>query len=518
MKQAAASMGNARWSEWVCPIAAAFCLIVQVLIVSPHVPMWLDEVYTYYGVKHDSLEGLVQSYKTGFNSIPPLYPFAIWTISRIIPVSVLSLRIYSAICSGVGVCLLWAVLRRHFDWFAATIATLTVCLTSSLFLFHSAEARFYGLYFALVAWAVYNYDRLCSERPGTAQLVVNSFSHALAVSCTYAAGFYSLAILVSLVIRDRVVSLWRPAVYASVLAGWLPLLFYAPIMVGQKGEAGLIGRPHAGAILHTFDLRLDLYFVFCALAGLAVLSGIQQKRQHAPNGGLPTVRFWPSGGTHLIILAFVFLLVPYVLLLITWTAVPVLVGRYVMPSLIGLGVLFAAMFACFSERPCVSSGNRRMRFEIVLDFAGRSFRVLLVLALLLYPVKHAISWVHRVEANKKADPIQKLVESKSIFATSDPHSFFPVYFYSGEAKNIYMIARDREEYKRYRRFNKRLNPITVGDFLKRATEFSVACAYDRSRWFEKDLRSRKGYVIKVKQEWQAESGRKELLSVERGLQ
>jgi hypothetical protein len=475
--------------------------------------MWLDECFTYYGVAHDSYGDFLQSYKANFSTVPPMYLFAVWALSKVIPLSVLSLRIYSSIGCGLGLCFLWAVLRRHFGFFVSSIATLAVCLTSSLFLAHNAEARFYGLYFALIAWAVYNYDRLCDEEPSTAQLFVNGLSHALAVSCTYVAGFYSLAILISLIIRDRVVGVRRPRVYLSVVAGWLPLLFYAPIMWGQRSEAGLISPPLAGAILHPFDPGLDIYFVFCALAGLFVITSIGKPNKYASNSRSSGSIVLFSKEIHLLILSFGFLLVPYVLLFISWAGMPLLLDRYVLPSLIGMALLFAPMFACLCGESFGASQECTTRLERIARLLGKTLRVLLLGGLLLYPLKHAISWVHSAAASQRADPVPDLRKSKTVFATSDAHSYFSLYFYSGEAKNIYMIVRGPKEYEKFKQFNQQLNPITVDDFLKSNKQFIAVSASDRSRWFEDELRSNGTYNIKIESEWRAESGNKKLLTV-----
>lgn len=507
--------GKPKRYEWLCPLAACCSLLVLTVMISPHVPMWLDEVYTYYGVEHRSFVDLIQSYNTGFNTIPPMYPVAIWMLSKVIPLSVLSLRIYSSLCSGLGLCLLWVVLRRHFNFFVSSVAALMVCLTSSLFLFHAAEARFYGLYFALIAWTVYNYDGLCIEKPTTRRLFVNALSHALAISCTYAAGFYSLAILVALFIRDKAFSVSRPKVYFSVIAGWLPVLFYLPIIWAQKGEAGLINAPLAGAILHPFDSGLDIYFVFCALAGLFVITAIEKRNGH-PADRESSGNMSPFlNGIHLLILSFAFLLVPYLLLFISWAGMPVLANRYVMPSLIGLAVLFAFMFAGLGRGSAETSRVCATRFAGMARLFGKAFRALLLGGLLLYPIKHAVSWVHQAAAVAKANPVPQFVNSKTVFATSDPHSYFSLYFYSGAAKNIYLIVRDRKEYERYKHFNRRLNPVTAADFLKSHRQFITVSTPDRTRWFENELQSNGIYSVELERQWHAASGPKKLFIVRR---
>src|SRR5260370_2944599 len=136
--------------EWVLPAAAALCLISCTLIASPRKGMWLDEAYTYYAVSQGSFEAFLRSYGTGINAAPPLYFLATWAVSQVVPLSVLTLRLYSSLASAVALLFIWTTLRRYTGFFVCSSASLTACLASDLFLEHNSEARFYGLYIALV--------------------------------------------------------------------------------------------------------------------------------------------------------------------------------------------------------------------------------------------------------------------------------------------------------------------------------------------------------------------------------
>src|ERR1035437_1001157 len=378
--------------EWLLPAGAGLCLLSCTLIVSPHRPMWLDEVYTYYAVAHDSFGAFLRSYATNVNATPPLYFVVSWAVLTVMPLSALSLRICSSLACGVAVFFIWATLRRHTGFFVASAATLTDCLTSDLFLTHNAEARFYGLYLALVAWETYNYDRICADvPPSSGRLFSNGLSHGLALSCTHVAGFYSFAILLSLLIRDWALRAWRPKVYLSVLAGWLPVLFYAPMIWSQRGATSWMPRPGRIAIFSPFNLGLHAYFVLCAFAGLVAVAFLRKhynaSLSDAALGNHAETKEW----LHLVILAFTFLAVPYCLLLVSWAGLPLLLDRYALPSLIGVALLFgflcAGLFGDLFETPLGSEINPKS----VLRLSERLFRAGLLAGLLAYPLARAIS-------------------------------------------------------------------------------------------------------------------------------
>src|SRR5207249_399143 len=131
----------------------------------------------------------------------------------------------------------------------------------------------------------------------------------------------------SLIIVDRRRRVWRPKVYASVIAGWIPVLFYLPFIWAQKGGTAWMGRPGPSAILDPFFPGLHLYFALSALVALAVVGGAGRWNVPAPadqHAEGPLVPLWPS---HLLVLACAFLAVPYLLCAISWAGLPLLADR-----------------------------------------------------------------------------------------------------------------------------------------------------------------------------------------------
>ncbi|HSH96542.1 MAG TPA: glycosyltransferase family 39 protein [Roseimicrobium sp.] len=502
-------MSISRRLEWLVPFGAAVALLLATCIVSPHTPMWLDEVYSYYGVAHPDAGSLLESYRTNVNAVPPLYIFGIWAVTKAFPLSVLLLRVGSTLGCIAAVFLVWATLRRHVGFVAASLATLGVLLTSGLFLFHSSEARFYGLYVGLMAWTVYNYDRLCAEsRPSTRRLGLNAASHALAVSCTHIAGCYSFAILLSLLLTDRARQVWRPRVYASLLLGWIPVLFYLPMIWQQRSATGWARRPGITAAFHPVDFAFDGYFVAMIAAVLAGL--VIWRRQRSVSGGvsreqMPT-RPADTGESALplYVLSAAFLAVPYGFLLISWAGLPLLMDRYALPSLIGIVFLAGLAGRKLLGPGEESSGEMPTGVGKWCRLLELSVTAGLLLVLTAYPVVSAIG-ISRANQAREVAPHNRLPDPGVVMAASDHQSFFPRYHQSGENHQIFWIVPNAGERDMWQRFNSRLNSVTVDDFLATHDHFLLVSNDAEKEWMEGELKKRGGFEITT--QWRAGKGK-----------
>jgi hypothetical protein len=507
--------------EWLLPASAALCLLISTLILSPKQPMGLDEVLTFYGVAHNSFRAFLGSYVTGVNATPPLYFLATWAASLAIPPSALSLRIYSSLASGAAVFIIWIILRRHAGFFASSAATLTACLTANLFLSHNSEARFYGLYFALIAWETYNYDRIyASDSPSSGRLFRNSISHGLAVSCHYVAGFYSLAVLASLLIADRSLRVWRPKVYLSVVAGCLPLLLYARFIWLQRYATAWLGPPGPGAAFNPVDLGLHAYFVLCALAGLVAVALLRRKHWSSSlSGAASGNRAENNMPLHLVILAFAFLAVPYGLLLVSWAGLPLLLDRYELPSLIGVALLFGFVCSGLSRDWFEKFPRGATTSERAAGISENILRAVLLAGILLYPLTEAIQTpriggppqhaFRTPPATQRTEGAGPGSENGMVLATTDWATYFPLYFQSGESRRIYWVVADVRERKKIVRFNSRLNPIAVDDFLATHERFQIISKNAKKEWLEGELRRRGGFLVTIEDH----SGNSKLLTV-----
>ncbi|MDG2169325.1 MAG: hypothetical protein P8L44_15515 [Opitutales bacterium] len=259
-----------------------------------------------------------------------------WVAVKFFPLTPTFLRLFSAICFAGAIALIWNIARRHSTVFIASIATGAAFLLSESFLTLAKDARFYGISLLRIAWAAKTYDRLYSgDRPSLVLLISNTFAHSLAVCTSYVAGMFSFAILVSFAVCDQFRNERRPLVYLSVVAAWIPLLFCIPFIFTHSDATSWMSKPGLSMIYHPFSGGIDVgsgYFIIIGFALLFVLRLFVPQLHQEPIQE-------PKQANHLYFLAFVILMVPYGIFVLSRLGMPMLIDRYAMPPLIAYAFL-----------------------------------------------------------------------------------------------------------------------------------------------------------------------------------
>jgi hypothetical protein len=270
------------------------------------------------------------------------------------------------------------------------------------------------------------------------------------------------------------------------------MILYAPSIWSQRGaNAAWLPRPGLYAALDPVDLGLHPYVLFCVFAGLTTITFLRRYcgrgRGTSFFGGQPPV----EEGLHVIVLGFVFLAAPYALLILSWAGSPLLLSRYALPSLIGMALLFGGVSArLFGELADESEATAGGRIQLL----GRLITAAMLAALLAFPFWRAVSSARKAITEDKVARY-RADASGPIVAASDPASYFPRYFYSGESHNIYYVVRNQEYQERLMRFNPRLNPITGTAFLAAHDHFRLVSDDPGLEWFESELRNRGDFAI-----------------------
>jgi hypothetical protein len=465
-----AAMKSASVLERMMLVAVAAALVCRTWILSPQQPMWLDEIYTFYAIDHPTWPDFWRSFTSNINAAPPGYFTLMWLAGRVVPLTELNLRIFSALCCGGAFAVTWSLLRRHADFFAATIGASVALLTSRLFLFHNSDARFYGLYLLAIAWAVSEYDRLCTAEPRRGWFWRNALSHALAVATAYVAGMFSAAILAAFVLRDLRVTTWRPKVYLSVIAGWFPVVLCLPFILAIGSAPKWIPKPGPTAAFHPFDPGLEVapvYFIFAALAVLAAWRWFRGDRAEEPRESTA-----PSD-SHLILLAALFLAVPYGVLALTWAGMPTLIDRYSLPALLAFPILLT------------SAIRSLLRGED--STPSRAIKALAVAGMLVWPALDAWTWVRDHPAAKPpSDP--DFVLAAPVRVTTDPHVYFRRHYYDrAHRPSLVFVARSAKIAAALRQFHPAINAVTVDELLARYPRFAVVADQRQNDWLTDEL-------------------------------
>lgn len=472
-------------------IGAMLC--TRTAIVSPRQKMWLDELLTYYALDHSSWHEFFASYSTGLNAAPPGYFALLWVMKTLgIPLTALSLRLFSSVCCAGAFALIWKTLRQHVGWFVASAATGTVLITSQLFLRHSGEARFYATYFLGAAWMAWNYDLMCTKEPSRADLVRNSLSHALAVSAAYVAGMFSAALLLALLIRDLGAKVWRPKVYLSVIAGWLPVAFCIPFILTQTGTPTWIPVPPPTTIFHPFNAWIDpniSYFVFFGLSIITAMVGYERSRT-----GKITIQTPGNLPWHLVLLACAFLAVPYAVLILSWAGKPLLVDRYSLPALLGLVLLAGFLGRSLWITHNADEDSPWLRQATKLIQAG------ILTGLFCLPLIDAISLArnnHRNIPRASTDP--DFVGQATVVVTSDPHTYYIRHFESDNSQLLCYVVRSAEFSHVLHQFNRGLNAMTLDEFVADHDHFVLIADVPEHDWMEAELRRRGGFTFEYEE-------------------
>lgn len=265
--------------EYLLPALAIVSLIVSCIYISANKFFWNDELFSYYFTSDPSFTGMLSAFHDKINNTPLLYFLLGWIWDKAFGSSELSLRLFSSLGMCVALVVTWVTVRRHFGLWQTAIGVLGVFCTSEVILLQNAEARMYGLFLALTAFALLLYDNFYRiHQPSTKLLVLNACVHIAIVHTHLFGGFYSGAILLSMLAADRFYNLFRPKVYLSVILSWLTIILYIPSFLNQA-DAGnprtWLPEPIFRDLLDMFHFHTSTFFHPSLLMLLLVLSVMQ---------------------------------------------------------------------------------------------------------------------------------------------------------------------------------------------------------------------------------------------------
>ena len=154
--------------------------------------------------------------------------------------SVRSFRMYSEVCFAAAFIISWVTMRRFYTAAVATCASLSIWLVSPVLIQHLAEGRFYGLFMAAVALAIWFCVR-ANEQPEVRPLLYLGvfLANALLITSHLLGVVYSFCVVVSMVLLDWNGGRLRPKLYLAVIASWLLLIPSLPAI----RASGRVGKP-----------------------------------------------------------------------------------------------------------------------------------------------------------------------------------------------------------------------------------------------------------------------------------
>ena len=258
--------------EYIIPSMATASLTITCAITSHKKAFWNDELLSFYLLSDSSFKHMMLAWGDTFNQAPPLYFMLGWLWSQIFGITELSLRIFSSFTICIAFTIVWITLRRTYSFWVASIGVLGIFCLSPLIFYHNAEVRMYGLFSAACALGLLQFDNSNRENGDTWQnLIRNTLVHA-AIVLTHLYGlFYSGAILVALLLRDRYFSTWRLKLYASVALGWLALVpCIAPLLNQSDNSAKWFSIVSASNLIEYFNPSPKFSFLIVYLVAISI--------------------------------------------------------------------------------------------------------------------------------------------------------------------------------------------------------------------------------------------------------
>lgn len=224
--------------------------------------LWMDELIPLNLIGDPSPGHMLRALSQGVDGGGPLFYLLAWVWARAFSFDSLSLRLFSAasFCGGIG--LLWAVLRRKYDFWPAALGLVVAVGSSQLIAFEIADFRFYGLIFLLLSlalWLAVKMDE--AARPMPALLFGNALTHGALVLSNPLGGLFSAVVLASVLASDLLAAPRRIRLtpWLSYPAGWSALGLWWRGYLGQSD----ITKPH------TWVPMPNVQDLLSALGGLA---------------------------------------------------------------------------------------------------------------------------------------------------------------------------------------------------------------------------------------------------------
>jgi hypothetical protein len=516
-----------RKGEYAVPLLAIISLLISCVVVSNKKFFWNDELLSFYLLSDPSFTHMMGAWGDTFNQAPPLYFILGWLWAKFLGTTELSLRLFSSVMICIALTLVWIVLRRTYNFWAASIGALSTFCLSELVLYHNAEVRMYGLFAATCALGLLQFDSINRRQECSWKIsVTNTLIHGSIVLTHLFGVLYSGAILFAFILRDRYFRVFRLKVYLSIILGWMFLIPFIPSIVHQSNNhAKWFSRISASQLFgyYIFTSKLEVLFLFLLLISIFmyILQVIDKRGEEKITAS--SVNGFLDAEFSLLVLAGTFMLVPVIAWIISRTITPLLNERYIIPT---TAISWSIILAYLSSRILPIPQSTRLTYG-KLNFFNKQNLILstLILIFIISPIRYA----RHPEINLPQGFLEKPgVNDDSYGYTTLPiavelgHDFLTRFHYSPK-RNRYFHILDWENalkdtssafatgdythlaaLKRHYNF---INSIQGEEFLHKYKRFLVLNEPEINRnWFEVKIKNNSMYKVRflgnVKGQWQ----------------
>ncbi|HAX78641.1 MAG TPA: hypothetical protein DCY88_23115 [Cyanobacteria bacterium UBA11372] len=501
-----------KW-EYLVPILASLSILISCAIASSKKFFWNDELLSYYLITDASFSHLMNAWGDTFNQSPPLYFMLAWLWAKLFGNTELPLRLFSSLTICVAFTLVWITLRRTYNFWVTSIATLSVFGLSELILYHNVEVRMYGLFSAFCALALFQFDTINrQEKCSIKVLIANTLIHG-AIVLTHLYGlFYSTAILAAFILRDRYFKIFRKNVYLSALLGWLFLLPLIPTLINQSNNQAkwfsvidfitFTNYFIPGTKFTLFILALLLISVF-----IYIIKGSEQQTFATSDRNSSIL----VAEISLLILAGTFIAVPVFTWIVTLTIKPILNDRYIIPTIaISWPILLAYLSSrLLTEATSSQKQNEKLNWQkFFINNKHKLSLLILTLILILHPIYYAKRLGYSGPKPGINDASYGYTELP--IAMEAGHDFLPRFYYSAKPSRYFHIldwdtavkntasAYATGNYTHLAALERQypfINIIQSQDFIGKYDRFLVLNEEDQ-KWFEWKIKNNPKYQVK----------------------
>ncbi len=499
-----------KW-EYLVPLLATASLLISCTIVSSKKFFWNDELLSFYLLSDPSFTRMMVAWGDKFNQAPPLYFMLEWLWAKVFNATELSLRLFSSLAICVTFTLVWITLRRTYNFWAASIGTLSVFCLSELILYHNAEVRMYGLFSAVCAFGLLQFDVINKRQKCSIKvLAVNTLIHATIVLTHLYGILYSGAIICAFVIRDRYFKVFRANVYLSVILGWFFLIpFIGSILNQADNYAKWFSTVSGSELLNYFIFSTKFPLLILALLIVSVFLYINQSpdRQTFETSNDNS---YLINEISLLILAGTFFAVPILAWIITISIKPMLNSRYIIPTTtISWAILFAYLSFRILPNFTLSHKNNERLISKKIITKQRLILLMLTVILLIYPIYYAKKVGYYSQKPGINDDSYGYIELP--FAMEAGHDFLTRFHYSPKRNRYFHILNwetalnitsssfatgDYKHLEALKRNHPFLNSIQSKEFIDKYARFLVLNEEDQ-KWFETRIKNNPKYKVKL---------------------
>lgn len=494
-----------KWLEYLPLLLALVALLCALLIINSKKLYWFDEAYTAKVLSSGSFSTVWNVITDDYDVVPPFYYFVGFAWTRIAGTSDLSLRLFTSLGIMVSLAVVWFMLRRTYGMWPSSAGAFGVLLLSYQVLRQNAEARFYGLYMALVALALFSYDEFArQERPSAWLYFATAVLHGALVTTHTGGFFYSGVILLSLLITDWRAGRFRLKAYLPIVMGWMVFVPWLSVFLRQiRGvrDYTWILPPTLTDLFVTYLVGLSIAIVPVLVLLLLLLWTILQrvKNEDRANQHVPAKVQLP--GYHLLVVALFFAAMPLIFWIVSNTLVSFYVERYMLPSLLGYSILLTMIcyrLKWFTSVEGTSVGPKAL--STTVDIAI----IVLVAVSIISPLASALV--------RGTDPLpDELIgpydHSDLPIVVEDPLSYLSQIRYASHPERYVYVADHEAVYDGRSKINDRavealllglqrhypdLNIVSTSDFLATQDRFLVL-DWNESSWAELRVKENENY-------------------------